>query len=233
MQELDLRSVFFCLLSRIKWIILATVVGALLFGLYAAVALPEKYTSSAMLYMTNLGDEADIQAATNSNLSASERLVKTVQTATTAPWALKEASDRLGGALTPGALSSTLNFSLVEETSFLRLSVTYTDPELARRACDVIAETAVIAFEATGETGNARVYQTAVKASKTSPNVPRLTMLGAAFGFLVAVIIIVVSSTLSVTVCDKDDVQRRLNVAVLGEIPSFKVATKGGKRKHV
>ena len=185
------------------------------------------------MYMTNLDEEANTQAATSSNLSASERLVKTVHMATTAPWALKEASTRLGGALTPSQLSSILNFSPVEQTSFLKLSVTHVDPELAQRACDAVAETAVIAFTATGETGNARVYQTAVEATKTSPNVPRLVMLGALLGLLLSVGVILLSMFFSTTVCDKDDVQRRLSVPVLGEIPSFKVVTKGGKRTHV
>lgn len=233
MQELDLRTIFFLLITRVKWIVLAVIAGTLLFGAYAAIAMPEQYTSSAMLYMINLHENTTAQAATSSNLAAAERLVKTVQTATTAPWALQEACDRLDGQLTPGQLSSSLNFSLVTDTSFLRLSVTHTDPELARRACDVVANTAVVAFAATGETGNARVYQMAVKAVKTSPNVPRFAMLGAAIGFLLAVLIIVLSNLLSVTVFDKDDVQRRLNVPVLGEIPSFKLATKGGKRHHV
>ena len=233
MQELDLRTIFFLLITRVKWIVLAVVLGLVLFGTYAAVAMPEQYTSSAMLYMTNLDKEANTQAATSSNLVASERLVKTVQTATTAPWALQEACNRLDGKLTPGQLSASLKVSLVADTSFLRLSVTHTDPELARRACDVVADTAVIAFTATGETGNARVYQSAVQVSKTSPNVLRFSMLGAAIGFVLAAVIVVLANVLSVTVFDKDDVQRRLNVPVLGEIPSFKLATKGGKRHHV
>ena len=233
MQEFDLRSIFFLLIARAKWIIAAAIVGTILLGSYATFVLPEEYTSSAMLYMTNLDQETDSQAATSSNLSASERLVKTVRTATTAPWALEEASEQLDGVLSPKQLSSVLHFSLVQETSFLKLSVTYTDPELAQRACDVMAETAVLAFAATGETGNARVYQKAVTATKTSPHVLRLAMAGGLVGFLGAVAIIVLSTVFGATVCDKDDVQRHLNVPVLGEIPSFKVAAKGGKRRHV
>ena len=232
MQDLDLRSLFFLLLTRIKWIILAVAVGMIAFGSYAKFILPEEYTSSAMLYMINLEEDANTQVATNGNLVASERLVKTVRTATTAPWALQEASDRLNGALSPSTLSSLITFSLVEETSFLRLSVTYTDPKLTRLACDAVAETAVVAFAATGEAGNARVYQPAVTASKTSPNVLRFVLMGATFGFVVAVVVIVASTIFSTTVYDKDDIQRRLNVAVLGEIPSFKPKTKGGNRNH-
>lgn len=233
MQELDLRSIFFLLLVRIKWIVLSIVIGGFLFGSYAMFLVPEKYTSTAMLYMTNLDKENNLLVATSSNLSASERLVKTVKAATTAPWVLAEASERLDGALSSGALSSTISFAPVEDTSFLKISVTHTDPLLAQRACDVVADTAVIAFAATGETGEARVYQPAVKATKTPKNTFRFMLIGAALGALIPAVIIILSNILSITVYDKDDIQRRLNVPILGEIPSFKLATKGGKRKHV
>ncbi len=233
MRELDLRAIFFLLFTRIKWIILSVVIGAVLLGAYAGFAMPEKYTSFAMLYMTNLDEDTNAAAATSSNLSASERLVKTVQTATTSPWALQTASSQLHGDLSPSALSSCLSFASVQETSFLRVSVTHTDPELAKRACDVLADTAVTAFAATGETGKASVYQRAVPATKSSPNIPRMVFLGALLGTVLSVVVILLSALLNNTVCDKEDVQRRLNVPVLGEIPSFELAAKGGKRNHV
>lgn len=221
------------LLTRIKWIVLAVVVGVVLLGGYAAVAMPEQYTSTAMLYLTNIDEDVNVQAATSSNLSAAERLVKTVQTATTAPWALQNASQQLDGEMTPAQLSSSLKFSAVVETSFLKLSVTYTDPAMAEQACNVLAATAVSAFTATGETGKASVYQPAVAAVKTSPNIPRMAAIGGAVGLLIAVAVIILSSLLNNTVCDKEDVQRRLNIPVLGEIPSFELVAKGGKRHHV
>ncbi len=232
MQELDLRAILFLLLTRIKWIVLSVVVGAVLLGAYANFAMPDKYTSFAMLYMTNLDEETNAAAATASNLTASERLVKTVQTATTAPWALATASSQLGGELSSGQLGSCISFSSVEETSFLKISFTHTDPDLAKRACDVIANTAVTAFTATGETGKASVYQRAVTSTKTSPNVPRMVILGAALGLVIAAAVIILLSLLNNTVRDKEDIQHRLNVPVLGEIPSFEFVAKGGKRKH-
>lgn len=233
MQELDLRAVFFLLFTRIKWLILSAVAGIVLFAAVALVLLPDQYTSTAMLYLTNIDEEVNVQAATSSNLSAAERLVKTVQTATTAPWALQQASQELNGEIAPGEISSSLKFSAVAETSFLKISATHTDPVMAQKLCNVLANTAVSAFSATGETGKASVYQSAVTATKTSPNVPRMMLLGGVIGFMLTAIIIILSSLLNNTVCDKEDIQRRLNIPVLGEIPSFELVAKGGKRHHV
>lgn len=231
MQELDLRSILYLLLTRIKWIILGFVAGALLLGGYSALLLPEQYTSSAMLYVYNMSNKGESQTATTGNLTAAEQLTKTIRAATTADWALNRASEELGDRLSAKELGQITSFSSVEETAFLSISVTYTDALLAQQACDVMAQTAVDAFAATGETGSAKVYQPAVTAQKTSPNVAKHAVLGAFVGVVIAVAVILLNFMMNTTVRDKVDLQRRLNVPVLGEIPSFDLATKGG-RKH-
>ncbi len=232
MQELDLREILYLLLAKIKWIILGFVAGAVLLGVYASVFVPELYTSSAMMYISNISEDVEANAATSSNLTAAERLVTTVKTATTAKWALDSAAGKMGGRMTAGELGGAVSFAAVKDTSFLRVSVTHTDPKLAQEACDVMLVVAVEAFTATGETGKATVFQTATAAGQTSPNVKRSAAIGAVVGAIVAVAIILLCKMFDNTVRDKENLQRRLNVPVLGEIPSFELAAKGGK-KHV
>ena len=230
MREMDFRAIVYLLLSRIKWIILCLVVGALLLGSYTALFLPEEFTSTAMIYVVNQEDTTNTDTATSGNLTASERLVKTVRAATTANWALNQASAKMDRKISAGALGRNTVFSTVAGTSFLKISVTYTDAALARQACNVMAQTSIDAFAATGEKGSARLFQEATIAVKTAPNTTQNTLLGAVAGAAIAVVVILLSAILNNTVRDKEELADRIDVPILGEIPSFELAAKGGRK---
>lgn len=232
MQELDLRSILYLLLAKIKWIVLGLVVGALLFCCFTALFVPVKYTSKALVYVSNASADHVSDETTTSSLAAAERLVKTLRVASTTEFSLQNASQRLNGQITPKELLKAVAFSGIEETSILQVSVTHTDPVLAQEACFVMAETAVSSFSSTGEIGEAHVMDgAATKAVKTSPNVGKNTVLGALIGSLLVIVVVVLQALLNNTIRDKEDLQSRIDIPVLGEIPSFDLAVKGG-RKH-
>ncbi len=231
MKELDLRAVFFLLLSKIKYLIIGLVIGAVVLGCYTSFFVPKKYVSHASIYIYNIAEDTQASAATSSNLSASERLATTVQTAATADWALEEASQLLNKRLTASQLKRYTTFTPVPDTSFLNISVTCTDPELAQQGCDAMTRIAVQAFEATGETGSTRITQVAVPARENSPSIFKMCILGGLAGFLLVAVVIVLLSMLNTTVQSKEDIQKALDIPVLGEIPSFDLTGKGGKKR--
>ena len=230
MKELDFRAIFYLLLLKMKWIVLAVAVGGIAFGSYSVLLMPEQYTSTAMIYVINQQDNTNTDTATSSNLTASERLVKTMRTATTANWALNQASSRLNYRVSAGLLGKSTSFATVADTSFLKISVTLTDPRLAQEACNAMAQTSIDAFTATGEKGSARLFQEATAAVKTGPHTLRNTLIGILIGAVLAVAFILLSALLNNTVRDKEDLAERLDVPVLGEIPSFEVVAKGGRK---
>ncbi len=230
MPELDLRAVFRLLLARLHWIVLAAIAGAVVLGGYAALFVPEQYTSSAKIYVSNVDPDYDANATTGGNLSASEQLVKTIQVAALSNSSLEDAAHRLGNRVTPGGLQGAVTFVPIAETSFLQISVTNTDPAFAKEVCQVMADVTVAAFSRTGEVGVATVFDEASEAYKTSPNVARNALLGGLVGLILAVAVVVLRLFLNDTVRDKYDLRMRMDVPVLGEIPSFDLAVKGGKQ---
>ena len=231
MKELDLQSIFFLLLSKLKYLILGMVLGAVLLGCYTTFLVPKKYISHASIYIYNIAENTQASAATSGNLSASERLATTVQTAATADWALEEASNLLENRLSAAQLKRYTTFTPVPDTSFLNVSVSCTDPELAQQSCNVMTQIAVRAFEATGETGSTRITQYAVPAKDNSPALVKVCVLGALAGLLIVAVIIIFVSLLNTTVQGKEDIQKMLNVPILGEIPSFDIVGKGGNKR--
>lgn len=229
MQELDLRAIFRLLLARLPWVVVSAVAGALLLGGYAALFVPEQYTSTAQVYVSNVDPDYDANATTSGNLSSAEKLGKTIRVVAMTNNTLQAASARLEGKLTVAGLRGAVAFVQVEDTPVMQVSVTHTDPKLAQKACQVMAEVTVLAFERTGEVGQVTVIDNAVAAVKTSPNVTRNAVIGGLAGLVIVVAIIVLRLFLNTTIRDKNDLRMRLDLPVLGEIPSFDLAAKGGK----
>ena len=233
MREFDLFSLFHILTTKIKWLVLGLVAGLLIFGGYSMFFVQKEYTSTALIYVSNLNADTDANYADSRNLAASEQLVKMVRTATTTQWALDQASASLNNEISASRLNSSASFASVSETSFLRISFTYPDPVMAQKACQALAETAKDAFIKTGERGNITIHQNAVAATQTGPNVTKNTLFGGLLGLALAVVIVSLQFMLNNTVMDKDDLQRGIDVPVLGEIPSFApMAAKGGNNRE-
>ncbi len=228
MQELNLNLIFALLLAKIKWIIACVAVGVLLFASYAYFLVPDAYTSWVYVYVRNVATGTETSSATVNNLSASEYLVNTYAIALKTTPVLEEASAQLRGALSPGEIASCVSVSSVKETSFLKISATHNSPQTAQLVCSTIAKVSANSFVEIGEVGSAKVIGTASTASKTAPNVTRSALLGALIGALVSAAFFVVRELLNNTIRDKESLQAQISVPVLGEIPSFTLASKRG-----
>ncbi len=231
MQEMDIRLLFGVLLSRIKWIVASIAVGVLLFASYAFLFVPEQYTSSALLYVRNMATDTQANSATASNLSASEYLANNYAQVMKTEKVINHALAQLGGEVTAAQLRGMLSSSLISDTALLEVSATFGNPEIARRACDAMANSLSEMFPTvTGEVSSTKVVEDASKAVKTSPNVVRSALLGALVGLVLSVAVVLLREFLDNTIRDKETLQIQFNVPVLGEIPSFTQVGKGDKR---
>ena len=75
-QEINLAEIFFLLLSKIKFIILLTVLAGGALFCYSKFWLPLKYTSSVSIFVKN-SNQNDSQTATASDLTAAKSLAST------------------------------------------------------------------------------------------------------------------------------------------------------------
>ena len=231
MQEMDIRLIFGVLLGRIKWIVASVAVGVLLFASYAYFFVPEQYTSYSLLYVRNMASDTQANSATASNLSAAEYLANTYAVVMKTEPVLSKARTRMGGTVSIGELKNMVSSSLVEDTTLLRVSAKHGDPETARLACSAMAYAIADTFHTvTGEVASAKIVEDATVAVQTAPNVLRNALIGALLGLVISVAIILLREFLDNTIRDKETLQLQIDVPVLGEIPSFTLGEKGGKR---
>ena len=232
MQEIDLKSVFALLLAKMKWIIISVAVGILVFGVYAFAFVPEQYTATAYVYVRNTKDDYDntSNGTTAGNLTAAQQLVANYSIHMKTEPVLQAAVQKLDNKVSAKQLKSAASAAGMDETSWLKISVTMGTADLAVDACAALADASAETFVEL-EASSASVREYPPKATKTAPNVTKTAVLGALLGFAVAVAIILLRQFTDNTIHDRHDLQQHIDVPVLGEIPSFELtnAKKGGR----
>lgn len=233
MQELDLKFICTLLLAKIRWILVSVAIGVLLFGSYAYFFVPETYTATSKIYIRNTKEDYDINGTTSSNLTAGQQLVEIYSVHMKTEPVISQALAQLDGRVTAAQLRSGSAAAAVGETSWITISVTLGDPQLAIDACTALSNASVNAF-ADLEAASAVVREYPQGAPQATPNVIRTAILGALLGAVVSIVVILTQQMMNNTVHDKHDLIAHVNVPVLGEIPSFDLAAaaKKGGRTH-
>ncbi len=235
MQELDIRAVIALLISKLKWIIAAAVVLAVGFGLYTRFMIPNTYRSEVQMYVSNYTDLTQAQGATTGGLTASQQLVNEYIVILRNDKLLSLVANALqqqegGYVMTPAAIRAVSSMSSVNETAMLNIAVTTTDPALSKALCDVFARVAPAQLEAVMEMGTIKPMEQAKIGVKIGPNVPKNAILGGFIGAVIACAIIIIMYLFDNTVTGERELKRRLDVTVLGEVPSLQPDKKGGKK---
>ncbi len=236
MQELDIRAIVSALLSKIKWIILSVVLLALAFGLHAKLFIKSTYRSEMQMYVSNYTDLATAPGASTSGLSASQVLVNEYivilkHDDITSKVAAQLRKQGVGYVLTNGAINDAVSMSSVDETAMLRITATTTDPDLSKAICDAYAAVAPAQLKEVMEMGTIKPMGDEAKPGvKVGPNVTKKAILGGVIGLVLACAIVLVIYMLDNTVTGERELKRRLNVTVLGEVPSLQREKKGEKK---
>ena len=236
MQELDIRAIVSALLSKIKWIILSAVVLALAFGLYAKLFVKSTYRSEMQMYVSNYTDLSSAQGASTGGLSASQVLVNEYivilkHDDITSKVAAQLREQGAGYVMTNGAIKGAVSMSSVDETAMLRITATTTDPDLSKAICDAYAAVAPVQLKEVMEMGTIKPMGDEAKpGSKVGPNVTKNAVLGGVIGMVLACAVVLVIYMLDNTVTGEREIKRRLNVTVLGEVPSLQPDKKGEKK---
>lgn len=236
MQELDIRAIMSALWRKINWIIISTAVFALVFGGYAKLFVKSTYRSEVQIYVSNQNDISNSTGASTGGLTASQQLVNTYivileHDSVTSKIAaqLREQGD--GYVMRPGAIRSAVEMSSVGETSMLKITATTTDPNLSKAICDSYLAVAPSELKDVTEIGTIKPMGTEAKPGvKVGPNVFKSAILGALIGLVLASVLVIVLYMLDNTVTGERELKRRLDVTVLGEVPSLEDTKKGAKK---
>lgn len=226
----DLLNIF---LQHIKLIIIVTLLGGLLAFLYVSYFVTPMYSTSSLILVQNGNSfESNINAANkndslngekvNTNdITSSQMLANTCSTLFTVDPDMKS--------IISGA---SVSISVVEESYFLRISSTSSDPHTAANIANLVANTAPQVFKKYfGDAGKVdTVEEASVPSAPSSPNKMRYVMIGLLVGLVISLVISFLLEIIDTTIKPGDDLYKMYDIPVFAEIVDFETEGRG-KRK--
>jgi capsular polysaccharide biosynthesis protein len=208
------------------------------------------------LYVNNAPESAqDAGAVDLGDLNASQRLAGTYIVILQDDEVLEQVIERLtaeyprewlaaalpftelpgGAALLPGTLRDCLTLSAVNATEVLRVEATTKDAGLSARICTIMTEVAPPVLQRVVKAGSVEVIGEAKAAYEpSSPHLPLNLAAGFLAGLALSAAGILLAHFLDNTVAGEEELRKRFDIPILGEIPDFGAAGKarGGAKRY-
>ncbi len=225
-REFSLFDLYMILKKHLILIFTLALAGAIVAGVLAWFVIGEQYKSEAQIIVqVETGDSSD-----EYDYSSSLRLINSVDTLMTSDPVLIDVNEKLDLGL-DGSQLGTLrnNLNVTSSTTDLFISISYIspDPVLARDIVNQVIDSAV--FITNGGSEIEFLRDVIVRISDAplgvynSPNKPLYVIIGGLLGGIIGVSIALISGFLDNTYKTKEEIQKDLDVQVLGSVPEFRV----------
>ncbi|MCM1467213.1 MAG: Wzz/FepE/Etk N-terminal domain-containing protein [Alistipes sp.] len=232
--EIDLGLILRVLLGKIWIILLAGVVCGLSAFIVSNYILPEKFESTAQLYIINRQNEG---VTTYTDIQTSTQLVKDYKVLVVSRPVVEQVISNLDLSLTTQELVKAVTVDIASDSRVLSVSVKSNDPYTAKQIVDNLADVSsericdVMQIDGVNiiEYGN-------IPDKQSSPNVLKITLIGAAFGLFAACAVIIAIHILDDSIKTADDIEHFLGISTLALIPLSEAEYDGvestGKKKN-
>lgn len=229
-EEIDIREIYQTIRKRV-WIIIAiTLLAAFLSGIVSIFFLNEVYKSSTTLIVSkqNQGTGNDMQL---SDVNLARYLVNTYSALAKSNLVLDRVLSELNLNMSLSQLKSKINVSAEGNTEIIRISVEDTVPE---RAMDIANSLAIIFIDEVNhllKMENVQVIDTArASHSPIRPRTMKNIAIAIVLGLMAGMGIVLLIEYLDNTIKTPEDVQKCMQLSVIGRIPDFD--HESPKRKH-
>lgn len=226
--EIDLKELFFALRRKI-WLILASALltGCLAAGYAGFLATPVYSSTSTVLVLskeTTLTSLADLQLGS--------QLANDYKVLINSRPVLEKVIENLGLTMGYKELRQAITVENPTDTRILELTVQNPDAQLARELVDELASVSSEYIGDKMEVTPPKIIETGETAAvPDSPDAKKITLLGAAVGFLLAAGILTVLHIMDESIRTEEDVARYLNLATFAVVPDKAQEKTSGKRK--
>ena len=212
-----------------KWwmILLSGIVGMMLFFFGTKMFVVPEYQSVTKIFVLS---QENGNYLTSTDLQLSSYLTKDYAELIKSRTVAEEVIERLELELSPEGLMGMVSVQIKSDTRVVAIVVKNRDPELAQQLANEVREVSakqivdVMGVQAVNVVDEANLPQ-----SPSGPNVTKNMFMGAAWGILIAVALILFLHLSDDTIKSTDDVERYLGLTVLASIP-VNVQQESGKR---
>jgi capsular polysaccharide biosynthesis protein len=222
MDELDLRDILLIIQKRI-WIILTlTILAALFVGTISAFFLDEIYASSTTLIVSKQKENSNINDLQLNDINLSRNLVDTYSVIIKSDRVLEKVLKEVNLALPIAELRSKIDVKSENNTEIIRITIEDTNSEIARDIANSVARVFMNEVTTLLRMDNVQVIDLAkASPSPVKPNVKMNTLIAAMIGLMAGIGIAFLLEMLDNTIKTQEDVQKYMDIPVIGIIPSF------------
>ncbi len=208
-----------------KWtfILIGTIVVALLAFFYSSFMMDPVYVAQGRLYITgsattiSSGEKEDTDL---SDLMISQELSRTYGQFLTSNTFFKNVAKESKVGLSYESIKKMTKISNVENTGILQVSVSSTDPRMASKLANTILKCAPKEIERIIVAGSASIIELAETPKRpSSPNKVRNSIIGALAGLVVSILIVFLQNMFDKSIKSADEIKEIFGLPVLGMVP--------------
>lgn len=237
MEELDLKELLGIFWAKRAQIILLIAIFLVIGFIYSYVFLTPEYQSvtSILLAKSNTSQEENGTAMTVNDVTLNQKLVSTYSELLKSDSVISQVISNLNIDKTADELKNNITVSAKDDTEIIQIAVVDQDPEMARKIASEAANVFInkIAKEYYSM-DNVYVVDEA-KASEEPYNINHIKdlIIFAGIGFVISCVYVLIANMLDTTVKSKEDIEKKLGLTVLTEMPIYESSVKkakGGRR---
>ncbi len=220
-EEIDLKQLLALLRDKIRFIILAVLLGGILAFTICYWCVVPMYTASVSLYVNNARNPESVTTNTN-DISASQMLVNTYIEMINSNSVLTKVAAATGLDYTIDDIRSMMSAQAKNNTEIFEVSIRCANPKHAQIIANAVAQVAPDAILDYVEASSVKVIDYAgLPTVPTSPNVKRDTAIGLLLGLIMSILWVILRQLLDVRIKSEDDLINLFHLPVLGAIPDM------------
>lgn len=228
--EIDLVELMYRMIEKIKWIILAAVIGMVVGVLVTKLVITPEYEATAKLYVM----ESSNQVVDLTALNVSDKLTADYMQVFNNWHVHEKVLSTLGLDYTYKEIQDMLTITTPANTRIIEIKVTNTNPQEAYDIAMAYANIAPAFIEAKMETSRPNIFEEArVPTKPSAPSLVKNVFLTTFLGAAIAVAIIFIQFIADDRIRTSEQLQKRLGLATLGMMPvqdgSERNVKRGGK----
>ena len=226
--EIDMGEIIRVLLHNAFLIGLVGILAAFITVMGTKVlVVPEYQSTTKMIILT----KQDVSTITNADLQASSSLTKDYIELVKSRTVIEGVITDLSLDMSYEGLLSKLQIDTPEETRIIEISVSDESPNRAAQIADTVRQSASEHIQQVMNTEAVNVVDKAnIPASPYKPNIKKNAVLGGAAGAFLCIVFICAIFLADDTIKNTEDVEKYLNLSVLGNIPSENKRSKKNKK---
>ena len=218
--EIDLVEIWQVIKKQFGLLVVIVILCAILAGVISKFFIAPKYTSSSTIFLTPSISESGVVDFTSQN--SNEKLVNNVMALLVQDNILSEVAKQTGMESIE-ELRDQIEVSNDTNTTLVKVEATTLDPKLSK---NIVNSTVNVFIDTMQENLNLKNIEIVDKAKlsyePSGPNVKKNILMGAAAGFVIDALIVVLKVLTNTRLKSKEEAEKYLNLPVFCELPVIK-----------